>query len=109
MSARTAVVARWARAPWWAQALLVWAVSRVWAWAVFTTVGRQQGPGLLHFGKTAAEQLLSSRPQEGAPGAADELGPDAVPFPFDEPVADASTLDAATELRVTAELAPTEA
>lgn len=45
MSARTAVVSRWARAPWWAQALLVWAVSRVWAWAVFATVGRQQGPG----------------------------------------------------------------
>lgn len=31
--------------PWWAQAVLVWAASRVWAWAVFTTVGRQQGPG----------------------------------------------------------------
>ncbi|GEO93948.1 hypothetical protein [Kocuria turfanensis] len=36
---------RLAAAPWWAQAALVWAASRVWAWAVFTTVGRQQGPG----------------------------------------------------------------
>ncbi|MFI7585247.1 hypothetical protein ACH9DO_15865 [Kocuria sp. M1N1S27] len=32
-------------APWWVQAALVWAASRIWAWAVFTTVGRQQGPG----------------------------------------------------------------
>lgn len=36
---------RLAAAPWWAQTVLVWAASRVWAWAVFTTVGRQQGPG----------------------------------------------------------------
>jgi len=36
---------RWAALPGWAQALLVWAVSRVWGWAVLTTVGRQQGPG----------------------------------------------------------------
>lgn len=36
---------RLAAAPWWAQAALVWAASRVWAWAVFSTVGRQQGPG----------------------------------------------------------------
>jgi hypothetical protein len=45
VSGRTAVALRWARAPWWAQALLVWAASRLWGWAVFTTVGRQQGPG----------------------------------------------------------------
>ncbi|GAA1759439.1 hypothetical protein [Kocuria aegyptia] len=51
MSARPAVALRWAQAswwaqaPWWAQALLVWGASRTWAWAVFTTVGRQQGPG----------------------------------------------------------------
>lgn len=31
--------------PWWAHALLVWAASRAWGWAVYTTVGRRQGPG----------------------------------------------------------------
>ncbi|HST71292.1 MAG TPA: hypothetical protein VLK55_02450 [Kocuria rosea] len=31
--------------PPWAQALLVWAASRAWGWAVFTTVARRQGPG----------------------------------------------------------------
>ncbi len=36
---------RLAAAPWWAQTLVVWAASRAWAWAVFSTVGRQQGPG----------------------------------------------------------------
>lgn len=45
MSARQDAALRWARAPWWAQSLVVWALSRIWAWAVFSTVGRQQGPG----------------------------------------------------------------
>ncbi|MFI7481050.1 hypothetical protein ACH9EU_01405 [Kocuria sp. M1R5S2] len=35
----------WTGSPGWAQALLIWAASRAWGWAVFTTVGRQQGPG----------------------------------------------------------------
>lgn len=35
----------WAAAPWWLAVLVVYGVSRVWGWAVFTVVGAQQGPG----------------------------------------------------------------
>lgn len=35
----------WARTPWWLAVILVYGLSRVWGWIVFTVVGRQQGPG----------------------------------------------------------------
>lgn len=35
----------WAVTPWWLAVVLVYGLSRVWGWVVFTVVGRQQGPG----------------------------------------------------------------
>lgn len=33
------------RCPWWLAVVLVYGLSRLWGWAVFATVGGQQGPG----------------------------------------------------------------
>ncbi len=42
---RAALSGAWARSPWWLAVLLVYGLSRVWGWAVFSVVGGQQGPG----------------------------------------------------------------
>ena len=42
---RAALRGAWARSPWWLAVLLVYGLSRVWGWAVFSVVGGQQGPG----------------------------------------------------------------
>lgn len=45
-AARTASLRRaWDITPWWLAVVLVYGLSRVWGWIVFTVVGRQQGPG----------------------------------------------------------------
>lgn len=43
--AAAALGAAWALTPWWWAVVLVYGASRIWGWLVFTTVGRQQGPG----------------------------------------------------------------
>lgn len=42
---RSGLARVWLATPWWAAVLVVYGLSRVWGWAVFTAVGRQQGPG----------------------------------------------------------------
>lgn len=42
---RTRTALAWNSTPWWLAVVLVYGLSRVWGWIVFTVVGRQQGPG----------------------------------------------------------------